>query len=200
MSPGDDARPPGPSASASHVKPDADRVSSQVATELESLRKSWEQQAPGIDVSPMAVLTRLAMVKAYRGRAYDRLLAPFGLASIESHTLMMLLVLGPGASACPSDLVRLPIDSRTGMTRALDRLETRGLVERSIDREDRRRIRVSLTHEGRELAIRYREVDLEFMHRVLDGIPDDERVVFCRVLDRLMDNFAAVSGVPEHAS
>ena len=49
------------------------------------------------------------------------------------------------------DLAKKLSLSPTSLTRVLERLESRQLVDRSIDREDRRRIWVSLTPEGRNM-------------------------------------------------
>ncbi len=167
------------------------RVSGKTGEELEALLKKWEQLAPDVDGSAMPVLGRLGLVAAYREQAYGHVLAPFGLSLVDAHTLQLLRVLGPGAAACPSELVRFPFGSRAGMTRALDRLEAKGLVRRSAHAEDRRRVLVSLTPEGERVSDAFRDKELAFQNHALRGVSDRERRALSRTLDKLIDNLAA---------
>lgn len=64
------------------------------------------------------------------------------------------------------------------LTRMMERLETNGLVERSLDREDRRRVWVGTTEAGRQIL-----GGLDFWHkgtvvRALEGMTDQEREDF----------------------
>ena len=174
------------------MPPETDqRISGKTGEELEALQKRWEQLRPDVDGSAMPVLGRLGLVAAYRERAYAGVLAPFGLSLVDAHTLQLLRVLGPGAAACPSELVRFPFGSRAGMTRALDRLEAKGLVQRSAHAEDRRRVSVLLTPHGEAVSDAFREKELAFQNQALHGLSDRERRALSRTLDTLIDNLAA---------
>ncbi|MFK7898544.1 MAG: MarR family winged helix-turn-helix transcriptional regulator [Myxococcota bacterium] len=168
----------------------ADEEAGSAGEELEALLKKWERIAPGVDGSAMLVLGRVGMLAAHRERAYAEVLAPFDLGLIDVHTLQMLRLLEPGASASPSELARFPFTSRAGMTRALDRLEAKGLVERSAHESDRRRTLVTLTSEGEDVSDRFRTAELAFQNQALEGIPDRERRAFSRTLDKLIDNLS----------
>jgi DNA-binding MarR family transcriptional regulator len=69
------------------------------------------------------------------------------------------------------------------MTRLLDRLEERGLISRSRERQDRRVIRVKITSEGQK---QLRELDepVRSMHRRQLGHMGEKRL---RLLVRLLD-------------
>ncbi len=58
----------------------------------------------------------------------------------------------PGGRGRPTEMCAVLGRTTGGMTLTLDRLEAAGWVRRSADRDDRRRIVVSLTDEGLRLA------------------------------------------------
>jgi DNA-binding MarR family transcriptional regulator len=81
-----------------------------------------------------------------------------------------LRVLGrrPGISAgALADLLRLHPSTLTGI---LHRLERRGLVRRTYEPEDRRRVRLALTARGRRLDIAVPGTVEEVVERVLAGV------------------------------
>ena len=63
-------------------------------------------------------------------------------------------LVGRGGRAVPSELARGLGCSRARITRIIDGLEERGLVDRSVDPADRRRVVVRVTEEGRRAASR----------------------------------------------
>jgi DNA-binding MarR family transcriptional regulator len=69
---------------------------------------------------------------------------------------------------------RLRIDPGR-VTRLSDRLVTHELLERESDPDDRRRCLLRLTRRGRERVRQAREDIAASMHRLLDGLSDEER-------------------------
>ncbi|WP_233801527.1 MarR family winged helix-turn-helix transcriptional regulator [Paraburkholderia sp. HP33-1] len=66
----------------------------------------------------------------------------------------VMLTLAHGSVKTPAALSKLAGVHPTRMTRVLDRLETRGLIERARNARDRRLVDVSLTQQGRAVAAR----------------------------------------------
>lgn len=165
-------------------------ASASTGRDLEALQQRWEKIDPDLDGSAMPVIGRLGLFAGHRERAYVKVLAPFGLSLIDAHTLQLLRLLGPGEAACPSELVGFPFESRAGMTRALDRLESRGLVQRKAHDEDRRRVLVVLTAEGERVSDAFRKAELDFQNHALAGVSDRDRRALCRTLDKMMGNLA----------
>lgn len=94
--------------------------------------------------------TSLAMTKVYRP-----LLEPLGLTYPQ---YLVLLVLWQEDNVPVSDLgTKLFLDSGT-LTPLLKRLEAAGLVTRTRDPEDERRVLVALTTEGRKLKAKARKI------------------------------------------
>lgn len=74
------------------------------------------------------------------------------------------------------------------MTRLLDKLEARGLVERVADPADRRALRLHLTPLGTEI---WRDVDQcgqRVRERALQGMDEATRVHLTRLLEQVRDN------------
>lgn len=76
------------------------------------------------------------------------------------------------------------------VTTMLQRMEREGTVERWTDPDDQRLTRIRLTEAGRELAHRHGATQVEFINRVIGGLPESDRRDLIRILDRLSDNAA----------
>ena len=77
---------------------------------------------------------------------------------ITSQQMGILLSLTSGIATTPFELSKL-LGIDTGlMTRMLDKLETKGLVERSRSLEDRRVVNLKLTEKGKEVASQLPEI------------------------------------------
>ncbi|CAB3756347.1 MarR family winged helix-turn-helix transcriptional regulator [Paraburkholderia humisilvae] len=77
---------------------------------------------------------------------------------ISSQQMGILLLLKQQTTSTPFELSKtLGIDTGL-MTRMLDKLESRGLIVRSRDAEDRRVVNLSLTGSGRAVAARIPEI------------------------------------------
>ncbi|WP_019067077.1 MarR family winged helix-turn-helix transcriptional regulator [Streptomyces hokutonensis] len=74
----------------------------------------------------------------------------------------------------------------SNVTGIVDRLETRGLVERRPDPADRRVKLAAATDEGRRVARSLRE-SLRFAREPLAGLSDDERLALRGLLRRMLE-------------
>lgn len=68
----------------------------------------------------------------------------------------------------------LCIDS-SAITALMDRLEKENLIERRVDPEDRRALRIYLTEKGRDLAQRIYPIAEEFNRKIKDNLRPEER-------------------------
>ncbi|WP_217169399.1 MarR family winged helix-turn-helix transcriptional regulator [Streptomyces sp. AC512_CC834] len=110
----------------------------------------------------------------------DRALHPYGLGASDFEVLDILSILateapeglGEGGARCRvHSLVGRVHLSQSALSRLIARLEKDGLVERSMCAEDRRGVRVALTHRGRELHTEVLPLQRAALARVLG---DDE--------------------------
>lgn len=84
--------------------------------------------------------------------------------------------------------------SAASLTRVLERLEERGLLERQVDRADRRRVTVSITARGRETV-----GGLQFwmgspIKAAIQQMDDAGRAQFTAVLDRFLSDVQGYQG------
>lgn len=78
------------------------------------------------------------------------------------------------------------------MTRALDRLEAKGLVQRERSTEDRRVVHLRLTDEGRKIARKVPPVMAEVLNRHLAGFSEAEWQQLLGLLTRMVANADAM--------
>lgn len=112
----------------------------------------WKKERPDLDLRPMALFGRFGRVAAVLGRAVEEKLGAHGLSTAEFDVLAALRRSGAPFQLTPTALAKTMMLSPGAMTNRLDRLEQRGLVERVLDREDRRSFIVGLTRKGQNLV------------------------------------------------
>jgi len=128
------------------------------------------------------LLGRAALVK---DRILDNRLEPFGVTAAQ---FKVLIIVAQFNVDTPAELSRyLSLDSGS-MTRMLDRLEQKDLIERSRCPEDRRQVRVALTADGHTLAGRLPEIGAEAMNELVGVLDADELATLTRLLTKVLIN------------
>ena len=111
-----------------------------------------------------------------------------------SHSELVLLEHLTAGPLGPAEIARLIEVSTAASTGIVDRLESRGHVERVADSEDRRRTAVHITASGRAEVVS-RLLPMFEALRVLDAsLTEKERAVVTRYLDGAREAFEAVAG------
>jgi DNA-binding MarR family transcriptional regulator len=85
-------------------------------------------------------------------RLAQKMQAELGLAPDEAQ-LLMRLAAAPQNRLRMAEVSDLLLVSKSGVTRMIDRLIARGLVERSADSSDRRVVYASITQKGKDLLV-----------------------------------------------
>ncbi|MEI8409908.1 MULTISPECIES: MarR family winged helix-turn-helix transcriptional regulator [unclassified Kribbella] len=111
----------------------------------------WANELPGLDRRVEGISVRLQVLTKYLDRHRDAVLAEFGLQWWEFKTLHMLRRGGTPYRATPGELAKQLGMSAAALTNRLDALEKRGYVERTHDRDDRRKVVASLTPAGHKV-------------------------------------------------
>jgi DNA-binding MarR family transcriptional regulator len=143
----------------------------------------------------LGLFTRITRVGLLVDAFQHRTLDPLGLLFIDYSVLRVLQLAGEPYRMSPTELSEIVLRSSGGMTQILDRLEKTGLVERSADPSDRRKVVVGLTPDGLRTAERantsYRRAREELLaelsadeveqldaavHRLLDVLTEDGNV------------------------
>lgn len=76
------------------------------------------------------------------------------------------------------------------MTRLLDKLESRGLVARVADPDDRRAINIHLTEAGSAIWTDIDQCGRRVRERAMAGLSDDDRDQLYRLLEQVRDNLS----------
>jgi DNA-binding MarR family transcriptional regulator len=98
----------------------------------------------------------------------------------------VLVAMQRGLASTPFELSKM-LSVDTGlMTRILDKLETKGLLERSRSTDDRRVVNLALTKKGEEVAAEIPNIAPEVLNARLKKFTKAEFEELCRLLDKFI--------------
>jgi DNA-binding MarR family transcriptional regulator len=108
----------------------------------------WRRERPDVDVWPMGIVGRIGRLSRVLDRELKEFFSANGLERWEFDVLATLRRCGPPYELPAGALNRAAMVTSGAITNRIDRLATKGLVERVPDAEDRRSVRVRLTKRG----------------------------------------------------
>ncbi|GGR88176.1 MarR family winged helix-turn-helix transcriptional regulator [Deinococcus sedimenti] len=153
---------------------------------LDRIRHDWQTREPTLDTAPMLTFITLTRAQALLDE-HVRATAPD--ADLTPATRDLLFTLhrsGPPEGLTPGELAALLAVSPASVTGSLDRLETRGLLRRAPDPQDRRAQRIHLTDPGRDLVRTHLPVHLRREEDLLSPLNTAERQQLEHLLRRLI--------------
>ncbi|MFC7264456.1 MULTISPECIES: MarR family winged helix-turn-helix transcriptional regulator [Streptomyces] len=139
------------------------------------------QKTPRIDPLTLEVVELIGTVVARYHEEYEDAAAEHALTGAQAR-LLSLLSLEPLPMRRLAQQLKCEPSNVTGI---VDRLETRGLVERRPDPTDRRVKLAAATAEGRQVARSLRD-SLRFAREPLAGLSDEERLSLRDLLRRML--------------
>lgn len=142
---------------------------------VDRVLEQWGAERPDLDVSPMAVLGRLARLGRLVDAEQRRTFAAHGLDPASFDVLATLRRSNPPHGLTAAELMVAAMVTSGAITQRLDRLEARGLVTRTPGERDRRVVLVSLTEEGRTLIDEALPDHVATQRRLLAALSDSER-------------------------
>lgn len=113
---------------------------------------------------------------------HDLYAGPFDLAVTEWR---VMAALGRFAPLTATEVGQRIVMDKVAVSRAVARLEQRGLVERTADRADRRRAPLRLSAKGRAVHARIVPLALEYQAKLYGVLTPEERRQFDALSDRL---------------
>lgn len=116
--------------------------------EVDLLIDAWSRRLPGVDLTPLDVMSRLRRVANRLGRLRVSAFSGAGLAAWEFDVLAALRREEPPHELSPAQLIEATMIGSAAMTNRLDNLSRRGLVERLPNPRDGRSVLVRPTAEG----------------------------------------------------
>jgi len=126
------------------------------------------------------LLGRAALLK---DRIIDTHMEPYGITAAQFKVLVIMALYGIDT---PAELCRhLSLDSGS-MTRMLDRLEQKGLLERQRSAQDRRQVRLVLTEDGQRLADMLPHIGAQSMNQLAGALEPGELADLERILKKIL--------------
>ena len=144
----------------------------------------WHVARPDLDVSPQGIIGRLHRLAARLTEELVAVYGEFGLSEGEFDVLATLRRAGAPYERAAGELADHTLVTTGGLTKRVDRLVARGLVERRAEASDARRRLVRLTPEGKRLIDEAFTAHLANEHRLLDALGHDDTAAIEPILTR----------------
>jgi DNA-binding MarR family transcriptional regulator len=163
---------------------------------VDRLLAQWARTAPRLDTRPVGVIARIGRVARYQDRGLAEVFAGHGLSRADFDVLASLRRVGPPYALSPSALSEAVMRTSGAMSQRLASLERAGLVERTLDPDDRRGIVVTLTPRGREVIDGLAPEHLANDRRMLAPLTSEEQATLAGLLKKLLLAYEAEAPLP----
>jgi DNA-binding MarR family transcriptional regulator len=160
-----------------------------VEDEVAHLVEGWRQALPGIDVSPLEVLSRVTRLAHYLERQRSVVFARHDLETWTFDVLSALRRAGPPFELSPGQLLAQTLVTSGTMTNRLNHLEQRGFIRRKPDPRDARSVRVRLTANGRKRVDGALQSLVVREDAMLSSLDHDQRAVLAALLKLVVAPF-----------
>lgn len=158
--------------------------------EVDDLVEAWARERTDLDLTPVEVFSRIGRLARHLDLARKDAFAASGVESWEFDVLAALRRAGAPYELSPGKLLRETLVTSGTMTNRVDRLTTRGLVERLPDPNDRRGVLVRLTPEGKSTVDAAFEALLDAERALMPDLDADDREQLATLLRRLLEPFS----------
>ena len=145
----------------------------------------WRHERPDLDTSPLLVIGRVHRVANALTPELVAVYAQHGLGEGDFDVLATLRRQGAPYALTPGELVERTLVTSGAVSKRVDRLEARGLVERRPSQTDGRSRTVVLTAEGRRVIDAAMDDHVVNEARLLGGLDAAEREALAALLGRL---------------
>ncbi|MDI3402227.1 MarR family winged helix-turn-helix transcriptional regulator [Streptomyces cavernicola] len=151
----------------------------------------WRRERPDLDATPMLVVGRLF---ALTDALDQRLRPPFAAAGLGNGDFDVLAALrrsGKPFALSAGELSRTVLVTTGAITKRVDRLASRGLVNRSVTANDSRGRLITLTAEGVAVTDELIAAHLANQRRLLAGLTEEDQAQLADLLGRFAAQLAA---------
>jgi MarR family transcriptional regulator for hemolysin len=135
------------------------------------------EQAIGLNVNRTAFLMTEEIAKRFAAQGY----------TISAQDFGILLRISKQGAMTQNKIAALLMRDKTTITRRIDGLVRKGLVERSPDEKDRRYFLVSLTQNGEKALAATIPLVQGFQEEVLSDISDENKAITIQTLKHIAD-------------
>ncbi|GGF63747.1 transcriptional regulator [Terasakiella brassicae] len=151
-----------------------DRVINVCSKNTDDILTQWQRERPDIDPTSMAICGDVWRASEVLRRGVMVNLARYDLDFPQFDVVMTLRRQGKGETLSPSVLAKEMMLSTSAMTNRLDRLEKCDLIQRIVDPNDRRGLKIMLTEAGFALAEEMVVSHVETEDKMLEKLSAEE--------------------------
>lgn len=141
------------------------------------------------DFNATTVLLGLSIVN----KAKQELKGPLSAAKLTMNQWLVLKILYLNRAVTPTNVAKTIDADPTTISRHLDSLETRGLIERKHDTEDRRVIQLQITPEGILVAKQIYKSYSGILQNLDSHLTGDQLLIWKKVFEYAGDHMSAAS-------
>lgn len=105
--------------------------------------------------------------------------------TMQGEAFVIMYISRRGGGVLPGEISNKMNITSARVAAALSSLENKGLITRTMDSNDRRKILVNLTTAGEELAESYEQKALENAKQMLELLGEQDALEFVRILGKL---------------
>ena len=105
--------------------------------------------------------------------------------TMQGEAFVIMYLSKRGGDVLPGEISNKMNITSARVASALNSLENKGLITRTMDPSDRRRILVELTPSGKELAGSYEQKALDGAKRILEMLGEQDALEFVRILGKI---------------
>ncbi|MER5886009.1 MarR family transcriptional regulator [Streptomyces sp. NPDC001941] len=147
---------------------------------------AYQREYRDLDPQVEKVVSALGRLNRRMNVAYGRQVAELGISNAEWEVLKTLLLAGEPYRLGPGELAKRLGLTPAAMTHRIDRMAGEGLVTRDRDENNRVRVIVELTDEGRTKWLEAMRMASDFEEDLLQDLSSEERGVLGELLIRVL--------------
>ncbi len=147
---------------------------------------AYQREFHDLDPQVEKVVSALSRLNRRMNVAYGRQTADLGMSNTEWEVLKALVLAGEPYRLGPGELAKRLGLTPAAMTHRIDRMVGEGLVTRERDENNRVRVIIGITSEGRGKWLEAMRMATVFEGDLLQDLSGEERVVLGEMLTRLL--------------
>jgi DNA-binding MarR family transcriptional regulator len=164
-----------------------------MADAIDAIIEQWRRERPEVAIEPMSVLGRVVRLARVLEREYKKFFAEHGLEQWEFDVLTTLRRSGEPYELMASALLKATMVTSGAITNRIDRMESKGLVERVRALDDRRSVLIRLTPHGLEVVDQLLGLNLAYAAHMLEPLDPVQREQLADMLRTLLESFGDTS-------
>ncbi|WP_432460296.1 MarR family winged helix-turn-helix transcriptional regulator [Agarivorans sp. QJM3NY_25] len=151
---------------------------------VDKILAQWRVARPDLDCSVMGVVGRLGRTHCQWRHQLDQIFNQYGLSNIEFD--IMATMRRSGEAVTPTQLYQTLMISSGAVSKRIEELVQRNLVQRIASEQDRRSCKVRLTEQGQVLLDQALNAHVANMNKMLSPLDPKEQQQLAGLLKKLL--------------